>query len=201
MENRLSAITDFLNEQSWFQELKTKWEELDPQSRGYLKLATGGTTVLLVLYFVLSMIWSVHHLKHELSDKQELLTLINSANDEVRRLHENGTPPPAADQTGKWGEYFESMAGNAGFEKSIMTVSPEKSIANTGGNTVAKEWEIDINLKKATIRQVVKFAYFLENGNRPVRLRNLTVNTNADPEGYLDATLSVSVFSLNEGKK
>lgn len=198
MELRLHAVTDFLNEQPWFQQLKAKWEELDPQSRGYLKIAAASATALLFLYLVLSSLWGVHQLKRELADKNELLTMINSANDEVRRLHETGTPPPAADQAGNWGSYFETMASNSGLDKSAMTVSAEKP--GTGG-AATKESLFDIALKKATIRQVVKFAYFVENGNRPVKLRNLVIDTNADPSGYLDATLSVSAFSLNEGKK
>jgi hypothetical protein len=39
MEMRLDAVTDFLNDQPWFQQLKQKWEELDPQSRTYLQIA------------------------------------------------------------------------------------------------------------------------------------------------------------------
>lgn len=196
MEMKLDSITDFLNEQSWFQQLKAKWEELDPQSRGYLKVATVALTALLILYLVLSSVWNVHRLKQELSDKTELLTLINSANDEAKRLHESGSTPSAAD-TGTWSTYFESMAGNSGLDKSTMTVSNEK--AGTGG-TVAKESLFDISLKKVTIRQVVKLAYFLESGSRPVKLRNISIDTNADPSGYLDSTLSVSAFTLNDSK-
>ena len=106
MELKLHAVTDFLNEQDWFQQLKAKWEELDPQSRGYLKIAGGAATALLFLYLVLSSIWSVHKLKKELSEKNDLLMMIQSANDEMHRLRETARPgraPPA----GTWTTYFE----------------------------------------------------------------------------------------------
>ena len=79
-----------------------------------------------------------------------------------------------------------------------MTVSAEKPGAS---GEVAKESLFDLSLKKVSIRQVVKLAYFLESGSQPVKLRNLSIDTNADASGYLDATLSVSTFTLNEGKK
>jgi hypothetical protein len=197
MELRLHAVTDFLNEQAWFQQVKAKWEELDPQSRGYLKIAGSASAALIVLYLILSSVWGVHKLKKDLSEKTDLLALIDNANTEIRRLRDSGTPPPAP-PAGSWSSYFETVASNAGIDKSILTVSAEKP-GNTG--EVAKEALYDLSLKKTTIRQVVKYAYTLENGSQPVKLRNLSIDTNADPSGYMDATISVSTFTLNEAKK
>src|SRR6266481_4632392 len=116
MELKLDSVTDFLNEQAWAQQLKAKWEELDPQSRSYLKVAGIAASVLLFLFLIFSSIWSVHKLKQELSDKTDLLTMVQNANDEMRRLRETGTPPPPADASGPWNSYFESVATTAGID-------------------------------------------------------------------------------------
>ena len=55
-------------------------------------------------------------------------------------------------------------------------------------------------VKHANIKQVVKFAQGLEAGARPVKLRDLIIDTKPDGSGYLDATLSVSAFSLVQAK-
>lgn len=191
----LTSVTDWLNEQEWFNQLKAKWEELDPQSRVYLKAAGVGGGFLLLLIFVFSAIWSVHSLKNELADKQELLTSIQSANEELRRLRDEtaGSPAAAAAGGGNWSSYFEGVGTSAGVEKSSLVVSNEKPGANS---EQAKETLYDVSLKHVSIKQIVRVAFGLENGTRPVKLRNLAIDTHADPQGYMDATLAVSAFAL-----
>jgi len=188
----VNTITDKLSEQEWFQGLKGKWEELDPQSRSYLKVAGFASAVILFLYLVFSSIWTVHQLKKDLTDKTDLLNVIQNANEELRRLRESGAPQVSAD-VGAWNAYFETTATPLGIDKAMLTISADKPGASS---EVSKESLYDIGMKKVTIKQIIKYAYQLENGNRPVKLRNLTINTNADPEGYMDATLAVSGFSL-----
>ena len=191
----LTSISDWLNEQAWFQELKTKWEELDPQSRVYLKAATAGGTLLLTLIVVISSIWSVHSLKTELNDKQDLLTMIQSANEELRSLREQTANSPAASggPSGTWSNYFETVAANSGVDKSSMAVSDEAAGTTTD---MAKETLYDVSLKHVSIKQIVRYAFGLESGARPVKLRNLSIDTHADPAGYMDASLSVSAFAM-----
>ena len=55
---------------------------------------------------------------------------------------------------------------------------------------------IDIQVKKVPVKRLVRFALGLETGDKPVKLRTLSIDSNADAEGLLDATLSVSVFTL-----
>jgi hypothetical protein len=193
MELKLDSVTDFLNEQEWFQQVRAKWEELDPQSRLYLKIAGAGAGVLIFIYLILSSVWSVYRLKHDLSDKNELLMMIDNANDEMHRLRAD-SPALSADQAASpWPDYFDGIATTSAIDKAILTVSPAKP--GSGGD-VAKEDLFDLSLKKATIRQVVKLAFNLENGNRPVKVRSISIDTNADPSGYLDATVSVSTFTV-----
>lgn len=193
----INTISDKLSEQEWFQQLKGKWEELDPQSRSYLKMAGFASGVLLFVYLTFSSLWGVHELKRELADKADLLGVVQGANEELRRLREGGGSINA--EVGNWNNYFESTAAqSAGIDKSMLTISAEKPGATSD---VAKESMYDIAMKKVTIKQVVKYAFQLENGNRPVKVRNISINTNADPEGFMDATLAVSGFSLIPANK
>lgn len=194
MELKLGSVTDFLNEQEWFQQIRVKWEELDPQSRLYLKVAGLVAGVLIFLYLIFSSLWGIHSLKRDLADKNDLLALIDNSNEEVRRLHDiGGSIPPSDATTTPWPEYFESIAASSSIDKGILTVSAGKP--GTGGE-LAKEDLFDLSLKKANIRQVIKLAFNLENGARSVKVRSISVDTAADPSGYLDATLSVSAFTV-----
>ncbi|MBI2711854.1 MAG: hypothetical protein HYX41_03165 [Bdellovibrio sp.] len=191
----LQKAVDKLNEQSWFQEGKGKWDELDPQSKTYLKFAGVGLSVLFVLGLLINAVWSVHSLKSELLEKRALLTLVQSATDELRHLRE--TIPSAASSSGTetsgWNAYFETTAGSAGVEKSSLSIQGEK----TGSSTEqSKEQLFELGLKHVNLKQIVRYAFMLESGQRPVKLRNLTIDTKGDHSGYLDASLAVSAFTL-----
>lgn len=196
----LSKVGEKLNEQVWFQQLRSKWDELDPQSRMYLKYAALAASVLLVLGGLFTSIWSVSRLKSELREKSDLLNVIQTANEELRRLRET-TPGaasggrPGEQNAAPWPSYFQSTAQTAGIDQAALNVGSEKQ-ADAGA--MASETLFDLNLKHVNIKQVVRYAFHLENGARPVKLRNLTIDTNQDPEGYLDATLSVSAFTMKQ---
>jgi hypothetical protein len=194
-------LSQSISEQQWAQELKAKWEELDAQSKLYLKLSLMGLGVFAVIFSLLSAVWSVHSLKQELTDKRILLTEIQDSSTELRKLKDSMPllPPKAGGRgdSGSWTSYFESLASTSGMDKSNFVISPEKS-----GNISdqSKEALYDIDLKHVNVKQVINFAVSLENGQRTAKIRNLAVNTKADPMGYMDATLAVSGFTVIENK-
>jgi type II secretory pathway component PulM len=198
LSQALSRFGEKLNEQVWFQQLKAKWDELDPQSRTYLQFAGLGGSVLLAIIIVVSSIWSVSRLRTEVDEKTALLTSIQSASDEIRRIKE--TLPAGGGggaEAGAWGPYLEGSAANAGIDKAAMTVGEEKK---GGGGEMITESLFDVTLKKVSIKNIVRFAHQLETGARPVKLRNLSIDTKADPAGYMDAVLSLSAFSLKKAE-
>ncbi len=198
-ESRSARLLQRITEQQWFQQLKGKWEELDPQSRLYLKYAGGIAAALVVFGTLGSTYWRVRGLRKELAAKNELIQLVQSATDELRRLRES---VPAVSQGGRpgeapvgpWGPYFESTAASSSIEKANLTIGPEKPGSTT---EQAKESLYQLTVKKVNIKQIVRFAFLLESGARPMKLRHLTIDTKADPTGYMDATLSMSAFTLS----
>jgi hypothetical protein len=190
----MDSISDWLNEQVWFQQLKVKWDEQDPQHQLYFKLGGAGAALTLLCVILLSYYWSVHKTKQELMAKSELLTMISSAADELHTLQAtNASLSAGGGGNDPWPAYFESTAGNAGIPKGSMTVSDAKPGTTSD---VAKETLFDLSMKKVNVRQAVRMAQTLESGPRPVKLRNLTIDTQPDGSGYLDVTLSVSAFAM-----
>jgi hypothetical protein len=194
-----SQASDWLGEQEWFQQLQEKWEALDAQSRFYLKVALSAGGVLLVLITIFSFIWSVRSLRKELEDKNELLTMIQSGNEELRRLRDAnaGASSGEGDAT-PWNTYLQSQGQTAGVDSSNIIISAEKG---SESSEFAKETRYDVELKKVNVKQLVRYAYALENGSRPVKLRHMTVDTGSDLSGYLNAVLSVSTFTVLASSK
>lgn len=207
----MDKITEWLSDQAWFQELKQKWDELDAQSRMYLQITGACASVGLVLFSLFSFMWRVHKLKNEVDVKSQLLLTITSANDELRHLREvnaalnipppgatpGGAPNPgAADQKPEpWPDYIGGAATRIGLDKSTFTISDPKPGTATD---LTKESLLDVSLKKVNIKQVVRFALSVQNGGRPVKLRNLVIDTLPDGSGYLNATLSLSAFNVTK---
>jgi hypothetical protein len=199
ISSQVSSITgplsEWLGEQGWYQELKTKWDELDPQSRTYLQITGAILSTALLLYMIFSFVWGVHSLRNEVNTKSEILLSLQSASEELKKLQAvNVTLSGAGVNNDPWPTYFESTAAPIGITKSNLTLSESKA---GPANDMSKEVLFDLSVKKVNIHQMVRFAYALENGARPVKLRNLVINTEPDMSGYLDATLSVSAFTIN----
>lgn len=192
-KEKWSQFSEKIAEQEWAQEIKSKWEELDNQSRTYLKgaftvIGILGATVLLLVFWL-----SVRSVRNEYREKQELLALIRGASDEMRTLRESSASLSigGGDEM-SWDAYADGVANLAGIDRSALTVGAEKKGDSLGDSVT--ESLFDITLKKINVKQLVRFAFHAENGGRPVKLRNLAIDTHPDASGYLDATLSLSGF-------
>jgi hypothetical protein len=195
----LASINEKLADQEWYQQAKAKWDELDPQSRTNALLGAAAGVVLLLLLIVGSFVAKAHGLRSELAEKLELLEALQSGGDELKRLKDSNSAGAAgAASTAPWSAYLEGMAASSGVDKASLTLSNEKPGKSS---EQGKEALIDLAVKHVSIRQVVRLAYQLETGARPVKIRNLLVDTKADPTGYMDATYSLSGFALITEKK
>jgi type II secretory pathway component PulM len=197
LEQWINAAKQNINDSQAFQQLKAKWEELDPQSRKYLKIASIAGIILILLFSILSVIWGVHRIKADYAERKELLQEISQATQEIRQLKEtypslNQKPEDPEKQT-PWPTYFETIANQAGIDKSRVSISTEKPGTSS---ELSKELFYDIVVKHINVKQLVHYAVSLESGSRPVKLRNLSVETESDSSGFLNATLALSAFNL-----
>lgn len=189
---KLDALLETLGEQPAVAELKSKWEELDPQSKTNLKLGLFIGSIFIYFIMILTGLWSVHSYKREIAEKRMTLNLVQAAGEEMRRLRDIAPQAAGENSGGPWVVYFEQVGAAQGIDKSNIQFSNEKPGTNYD---LAKESLFDIVLKHANIKQITQFAATLETGGRPVKIRNLSIEAKADAPGYLDATLSVSGFN------
>lgn len=196
----VSRISDAVSEQSWFQELRAKWDELDPQSRFYLKILFAALVIGGIVVFFFASAWSGYRAKAEFEEKTALVSSIQKAADELRDLKAGGLAPVSEGGESTptdWGQTLRNIATQAGIDASGMEISAEKPGKKNPG---LKETLLDVSLKKTNVRQVVKFAFFLENGGSPIKIRNMSVDA-LDAEGFLEAKLSVSAYSAAQEVK
>jgi hypothetical protein len=202
LQSAWSTFIDKLNEQQWFIQLKQKWEELDEQSRFYLKIASLGAAALFVIILVTSSIWSVRELRNNYRDKIALLNMLQNVTDEMRQLKNiTSTATQQAGVPQPWNAYFESILPQVGVDKNKLSISPEKPVSTKNTDPMApKESMFEISVREINVKQLIKLAYQLENGMRPVKLRNMWVDTRGEHSGWLDAKLTVSAFTIPSPK-
>ena len=183
-----SELNDTLESQAWYQELRSKWEEVDPQTRLYVQAGSFAAGVLLLVGTSLGFVLHVYGLKHEISEKSDLLQMVRSAQDELERMRTQTSG--SGSETIQWAPLIEAQATQAGLDKSQVNVSPEKPIAKSNPSN---ESLIEIELKKLNLKRLIRFAVALETHPQPIRERTLQIDAK-DPEGWLSGKMSVSVF-------
>lgn len=194
MNNFLQKLVDGIQEQPTFQKLRAKWDELDAQSRTYLQGAAAVGGVLLVGWATVGSWWKVHSIRGEIADKEEIIRMVQGASDEMRELRDRIPPSRSAEPDSQpWNAYFESVAGTAGLDKANMEISTESA---GQVRELSKESFFEISLKKVNVKQLTRFSFQVENGARPVKIRRLSVETKPDLSGYLDAKISVAVYTM-----
>lgn len=194
ISQNIERFSQWLSEQVWFQQIKDHWNDLDPEHR---RIAQWAGTALGILTFVIwigSIYFGVSSLKSELEDKNDLLSLLQHAQEEVQAIEKmTGVSPSDGESSGiarDWNSHFQSAASQAQIDSSKITVTPG---ASSDTHPLVKEQLYDVALNRISIRQVTRFVYFVENG--PVKIRNFKMDTDGG-EGHVNLNLALSAFSL-----
>jgi len=192
----LSKIQEKLETQVWFQEIMTKWDEMDPKVRKNLSLSIVGGGFLIFFISCFSFYWSVRNAEKDLYQKQSIIQMLQTSAEEMRSLRASRIGGSSI-ESGGWTEYFSDLAQMSRLDREKMLIGEAKMLPSK--NSV-QEFIYEISFKKITISQLKDYAYSIEHGTRPVKIRNLEVDTEMNPEGYLSAKISVSAFDLEVGK-
>jgi hypothetical protein len=184
-----SQWSESIESQVWYQQIKSKWEELDPQSRRYLQWTGAGLGALALLSSIIGMSWSLRKMRLDLAEREEIIQLIQTANTELAQIKESGAAQFLNESGGEWPAYFSLIAQRLSITDAQLKILEEPS---------DQETLIKVTLSKVNVKQLVRFAIQTENSTRPVKLRNISVLAEPDESGYLNATLALSGF--NPGK-
>ncbi len=185
----LTEQLDKIKEQEWFQQLKSSYDQLPPEQQNYVRWGTTALGVFLSVYLTWGAILSANSAKDEYFQKQELVTLLNQASDEMKRLKgQNSGFSQGAAQS--WKAVFAGLAGQAALGADAVEVTKETPGATL---SVIQETLLEVNVKNAPLRQLVQFTYQIEHGNPPMKLKGLSVQ-GGSPDGLLSATLNISGY-------
>jgi len=195
LKQSITQALDRLKEQPWYQQIKSKWDDLDSSQKLYIQLGGGITTLLIVIVMLVSQIVHVKFLKGEIQDTIELRAFIQNAIEEKQRLDVlAGNNSTGLDETAtpNWEEFVKSKVLSQGIDGSQIQTTPPTEGKKT--NTTAEKL-LNLNLTHINLRQLVKVAFTLETSEQPIKLRQFEIKAK-DPEGYIDATIALSGFEI-----
>lgn len=195
MSSPLSNMMDRVQEQEWFQQLSNSYQQLSPEQQNAVKFGSIGGIFLLLVFLIYSASSSANSVKTEYFEKQELLTLVNQAGDELRRLKgQNSGFSGAAQQS--WKAVLQTIASGQGLQPEALQVTKES--AGTS-QTMIQETLIEATLQGVQIRPLVQILYQIEHNSPPMKLKGMQVEPGA--EGLLNAKLLLSGYMPKGDKK
>lgn len=195
MSSPLSNMMDRVQEQEWFQQLSNTYQQLSPEQQNAVKFGSIGGIFLLLVFLIYSASSSANSVKTEYFEKQELLTLVNQAGDELRRLKgQNSGFSGAAQQS--WKDVLQTIASGQGLQPEALQVTKES--AGTS-QTMIQETLIEATLQGVQIRPLVQILYQIEHNSPPMKLKGMQVEPGA--EGLLNAKLLLSGYMPKGDKK
>ena len=186
-----NEVSDKLQDQVWYQQIRSKWDELDPKNRSIIRTGSMVLAITVLLVGTVSLYSDVRRKRQQIEDRQELVTKLQKSQDELRRLREN-SPLAQGNPDEPWNTYIESKLAPIGIRADSITVEPERALPVDKNNPDRpKETVIDATLKKVNVRQLVKLVYQLENGGRPAKVKRIQVDTEPDESGYLNLSITL----------
>jgi hypothetical protein len=187
----LTQVQERLNEQVWFQELKGKWDSLDTQLQTYIKFGSLGALALGFILTFGGIYSSVQSKKNSYEQRLSLLNSLRTSGEEIRALQRQAPSSRRGGQEVNWNQYVSRTSSRAGMSGESAKLKSNRRL----DHPMAEERLLEIELIKINVRQLTQFAFYLENGSEPIKLRKIKVNTEGE-EGYLNATLIASAFSI-----
>ena len=189
----ISQIHEQLNEQEWYQETQSKWQDLDPQTRNMARTGVLAGCGLLIGLFVLNIVLGVYAKEDLIVEQQRLARSLNTASQELKQgatgfsLGEDGK-----DAAVEWASIFRTAASRASMNGGDLVISESKKGKETDET---EELLFDVDTKKVSIIQAWQFAWHLERSTQPVKIRHMKVETDG-PDGYLNIHYALSAFVL-----
>ncbi|MCM0605376.1 MAG: hypothetical protein KA715_04740 [Xanthomonadaceae bacterium] len=193
LENVWTKFSDAISSQVWFQELKSKWEQLDSSQQTKVKFGSAAVAMLTVVGIILSFGLNSLSLKNELKNKRELLKLLSQANEEIKTNSNESDSNASKFQTIQWKKHIETLITQQMINPTQLEWKDEKRIASQ--NPSQLETWLEFKLNEIELRQLVKLSIILETNQPPLKVRSLIVDSSRN-KGKVMASFAVSGFEV-----
>lgn len=193
IKNSFGAFSDRIRDSELVSQIKAKYDELDPQSKLYLNLGGVIAGFLFILITVISGLSTVNSLKNEMNEREELIGWLQRSGDNLKQLKAQFESKQNDNINSPLNTFVENVGANTGLNPEKLTVSAE-----TSGETLkdAKEVLVEAKMAHTNLKIVTRFLFNLtdQGVKRNLTIKNLSIDTKDDPDGYIDVAMTVAGY-------
>jgi len=172
IKNSLSNLWNKLNESLWFQEIKTRWENLESFKKNLILFIILSVFILLSLMGTFSARWKIHKLKKEVDEKTALIQWMHGVYQQANQF-KHYIPTNSFQKTQSWQTYFQTLGKPVGIQEiEIQTLKKNPAPFQQK----IQQTHLKLKIEDATLEQIIQYLLAVENGSKPVQLKNLTIS-------------------------
>lgn len=191
---RMSKAWETIRESEAFQQLKSKYDELDGQTKLYVNLGAAAVVVLFILLTILVSMAKLGGFKSEINEREEMIGYLTHSADLIRQMKtQQQAERGSADVSSPLPQFVETLLPNAGIERGKIELGSERA---GWEDKETQEALLDIKLTQVNLRQLTRFMFTLgEQGTaRQLVVKELNVDTRGELTGWLDATMTIAGY-------
>lgn len=194
LKAKLSALWEKIRESELYQDLKSKYDELDSQKKLWINLGAAGACVLLVLSTIFGGMAKVNSLQNEIDEHEELIGYLQRSGDSLKQLKaQQTTSRGSVDVTSPLPAFVETIVTSSGLDKGKVEIGPEKAGKEEKD---VREALVEVKLTQVNLRQVTRLLFNLTDQGAPrnLNIKDLSIDTKGDAAGYLEALITVAAY-------
>lgn len=192
LHSAIKDTKDKIQDSEIYQDLKGKYDELDVQTKLYINIGSLALLLLFILGSVLSGISKVNSLKREIDDREELIGYLQKSADTIKQ-YKSQNQDLNADSASPLDQWAEGIITMSRIDKSRVEIGQERTGTE---DKESKEVLVDLKLSQINLRQLTRLLFqFTDQGkSRNLNVKDLNIDTKADPTGYLDASVTIATY-------
>ncbi|MGE4233800.1 MAG: hypothetical protein AB7F43_10760 [Bacteriovoracia bacterium] len=195
LRQKLDLLLDKIRDSESYQQIKSKYDELDAEQKLYANLVGIAAVLGLIVISVFYGMVKVSSLKAQINEREELIGYLQNAADNIKQMKAQsaGKKSAGVDPGASLENAIETIATNAGINPEKLEIGKE----STGDeDKTSKELLVDVKMAQTNLRQVTRFLFALtdQGKQKGIVIKNLGIDTKNDPSGYLDASFTVASY-------
>lgn len=186
LNSLIQKAKDTIMESEAVLKIKAKFNELDAKSQTIAITSTIAGSALLLVLILTTVIYGSISTKLQIKEIDDTIQYLHSSVDKMdtlrRKIREKGvnsSPLSDLDKSLPLPEFSEKVASRAAINK--------QSIEAKGS-----EQSAEIKISKISLRQLMRFLFFIETAKNGVHIEKLVIDEKDDPKGFMWATITLN---------
>lgn len=194
LSESISSLWERIENSEAYQQLRAKYDDLEPQKKLALNIGFAVGVVLLILSPLFYGLGSLRGLKGDLETREELIGYLQAASDRMRQYRAQSAAQSEGQKIdGPFNQWAEEILISSNIDRTRAEIGAEQVTQDTKEYS---EIALDMKISQINLRQLTRLLFQFTEKGKPLHLvvRDLTVDTKNELTGFLDTTLTLVAY-------